>query len=179
MIYICHYYTEACITLGTPTCRECQGNSYFLAFNDLYVNLHPLYVTYYRLSIQTTFQNHHQSPHKLNHALLNSQPPGFPTCDSRFIKTPVILGDNSKCACPKDYPYWREGVGCIKESACDKPIDRIRYREKFNFKPPKTKRRQNQPGNGCAYDYQIWYVYHIHIVYHLTCKYKYNPSNTT
>jgi len=100
---------RACLVQGTPYCRECEDNTYWLSFS--------------------TFQ-----------------PPGYPTCSSRFLKSAIILQDNSKCACPQSHPYYVPDVGCVNEDYCD--AKRPRKADVFKFKAP----RQNP---NCPYEYQL------------------------
>ena len=67
---------KACFVQGTPYCRQCEDDTYWLAF--------------------TTFQ-----------------PPGYPTCASRFLKSPVFMERNSKCACPQSHLYYEGDIGCL------------------------------------------------------------------
>jgi len=73
------------------------------------------------------------------------QAPGYPTCSSRFLKSAIVSLNNSKCACPKYFPFWEPGVGCIREEACDLAV--IHQKDMLKFKTPK-------PGK-CAYPYQL------------------------
>lgn len=78
------------------------------------------------------------------------QPPGYPTCSSRFLKSAIFLEDNSKCACPASNPFYEQGVGCVTEDYCEalRLGTRPNKRDIFRFRAPNQNRR-------CPYDYQL------------------------